>query len=85
MPFIYFQDTPPVKYNLTTDTGEVSVQYPSILSQEDFEAVDKWLDGIKKKIARAVKCPHNHLNENGVCNLCGEDRVPASMKTSAQE
>lgn len=43
------------QYSLTTDTGDVVVRWPSVLSGEDYETVESWLDGLKKKIKRSVK------------------------------
>lgn len=43
------------QFSLTTDTGDVMVRWPAVLSEEDFKTIDGWLDGIKKKISRSVK------------------------------
>jgi hypothetical protein len=43
------------QFNLTTDTGDVIVRWPSVLSEEDYETVESWLDGLKKKIKRSVQ------------------------------
>jgi hypothetical protein len=40
---------------LTVDTGEVVVRWPESLSDEDYETIDGWLEGLKKKIKRSVK------------------------------
>lgn len=58
-----FQATPPPappptdarQYAMTTDTGEVVVRWPAVLSAEDFESVEAWLEILKKKIKRSVK------------------------------
>lgn len=41
-------------YAMTVDTGDVLVQWPARLSQEDYDTASAWLEGMKKKMKRAV-------------------------------
>ena len=43
------------EYGLTVDTGQVIVRWPETLSEEDFETIEGWIDGLKRKIRRSVK------------------------------
>lgn len=44
----------PIQHVLTTDTGDAIVRWPSVLSGEDYDAIERWLDGLKRKIKRSV-------------------------------
>lgn len=43
------------QYTLTVDTGNVVLMWPDKLTAEDFQTIDGWLDGMKKKVQRSVK------------------------------
>ena len=46
----YGPSVSPIKeYVLTTDTGDVTVQWPSELSEEDYDTVEGWLEGLKRR------------------------------------
>jgi hypothetical protein len=47
------------QYVLTVDTGEVVLRWPESLSDEDYETIESWIEGMKKKIKRSVTEPEN--------------------------
>lgn len=54
----FFPSKPPTQakeYSLTTDTGDVVVRWPAVLTNEDFQTVEMWLESVKLKIKRSVK------------------------------